>query len=91
MENAGIDQIARELFERLPEAAKTMRRDIEANFRAVLQASLGKLELTTRTDFEVQSRLLERTRERVEQLERRLASLEKRVKEIEEATPPVAD
>jgi ubiquinone biosynthesis accessory factor UbiK len=91
MDNAGIDGIARELFERLPEAARSMRRDIESNFRAVLQTSLGRLDLTTRAEFEVQAKVLERTRERAEQLERRLAVLEKRVKELEEATPPIAD
>jgi ubiquinone biosynthesis accessory factor UbiK len=91
MDNAGIDGIARELFERLPEAARSMRRDIESNFRAVLQTSLGRLDLTTRAEFEVQAKVLERTRERAEQLERRLAVLEKRVKELGEATPPIAD
>jgi hypothetical protein len=88
MENAGIDDIARQLFERLPEAARTMRRDIESNFRAVLQAGLGKLDLVTRTDFEVQSKVLERTRAGLEQLELRLAAAEKRLQEFEESLPP---
>jgi len=88
MENAGIDDIARQLFERLPEAARTMRRDIESNFRAVLQASLGRLDLVTRTDFDVQSKVLERTRARLEQLELRVTALEKRLQELEESVPP---
>src|SRR6185437_2945225 len=88
MANVGIDDIARQLFERLPEAARTMRRDIESNFRAVLQASLGRLDLVTRTDFDVQSKVLERTRARLEQLELRAAELEKRLLELEESLPP---
>jgi ubiquinone biosynthesis accessory factor UbiK len=88
MDNVGIDDIARQLFERLPEAARTMRRDIESNFRAVLQASLGKLDLVTRTDFDVQTKVLERTRARLEQLELRLAALEKQLPELEESVPP---
>ena len=91
MDHAGIDAIARELFERLPEAARGMRRVIESNFRAVLQTSLGRLDLTTRTEFEVQAKVLARTRERAEQLERRLAELEQRVKELEAGIPPLAD
>lgn len=91
MENAGIDDIARQLFERLPEAARTMRRDIESNFRAVLQASLGRLDLVTRTDFDVQSKVLERARARLEQLELRVTGLEKRLQEIEESVPPPAE
>lgn len=90
MENVGIDDIARQLFERLPEAARTMRRDIETNFRAVLQASLGRLDLVTRTDFDVQSKVLERTRARLEQLEARMTELERRVQQMEESVPPPA-
>lgn len=88
MENLRIEDIARQLFERLPETARTMRRDIESNFRAVLQSSLGKLDLMTRTEFDVQGKVLERTRERLEQLELRVAALEKSLQEIEEEVPP---
>lgn len=91
MDNFRIDDIARRLFEGLPEAARTMRRDIESNFRAVLQSTLGKLDLTTREEFEVQTKVLERTRARIEQLELRLVTLEQRLSELEEAIPPVSD
>jgi ubiquinone biosynthesis accessory factor UbiK len=83
MESPRIDDIARRLFEGLPESARTLRRDIESNFRAVLQASLGKLDLTTRQEFEVQTRVLERTRAVLGQLEERIAALEKRLAERE--------
>jgi BMFP domain-containing protein YqiC len=91
MDNLGIDDIAKKLFEGLPEAARTMRRDIENNFRAVLQANLGKLDLTPRSEFDVQAKLLERTRTRLEQMELRVATLEKRVLELEEGVPPVTE
>jgi hypothetical protein len=91
MDSFRIDDIARRLFEGLPEAARTMRRDVESNFRAVLQSSLGKLDLTTREEFEVQSKVLERTRARIEQLELRVAALEQRLSELGQAIPPVAD
>mgnify|MGYP001604944163 FL=1 len=88
MDSLRIDDVARELFERLPEAARTMRRDIESNFRAVLQSSLSRLDLTTREEFDVQTKVLERARERLEQLELRVAALEKRLQEHQEAVPP---
>jgi len=91
MDSFRIDDIARRLFEGLPEAARTMRRDVESNFRAVLQSSLGKLDLTAREEFEVQSKVLERTRARIEQLELRVAALEQRLSELGQAIPPVAD
>jgi ubiquinone biosynthesis accessory factor UbiK len=91
MDSFRIDDIARRLFDGLPEAARTMRRDVESNFRAVLQSSLGKLDLTAREEFEVQSKVLERTRARIEQLELRVAALEQRLSELGQAIPPVAD
>ena len=88
MDNLAFDDIARRLFAGLPDAVKTMRRDIESNFRAVLQSSLGKLDLTTREEFDVQTRVLERTRARIEQLEQRIATLEARLGEPGQAQPP---
>jgi ubiquinone biosynthesis accessory factor UbiK len=91
MENPRIDDIVKRLIEGLPEAARTMRRDIEGNFRAVLQSTLGKLDLTTRGEFDVQTQVLERTRARVEQLEQRIAELELRLADLRQAIPPVSD
>jgi BMFP domain-containing protein YqiC len=78
MASPSIDDIARRLFEELPESARSLRRDLESNFRAILQASLGKLDLTTRSEFDVQTRVLERTRAALAQLEQRIEALERR-------------
>jgi BMFP domain-containing protein YqiC len=56
---------------------RTVQKDLEGNFRAVLRASLSKLDLVTREEFDVQTRVLERTRARLEQLETRLQELER--------------
>ena len=88
MENTRIDDIAKRLVERLPEAARTMRHDLESNFRAVLQSSLSKLDLTARSEFEVQVKVLERTRTLIEQLERRIGALEERLRRLEGPSPP---
>lgn len=87
METPRIDDIARRLAEGLPESARLLRRDIESNFRAVLRASLGRLDLTTREEFEIQSRVLERTRAALHELEQRVASLEQRIAELDAASP----
>lgn len=52
-------------------------RDIEKNLRAMLAATFARLELVTREEFDVQSAVLARTREKLLQLEARLAELEK--------------
>ncbi len=76
MDSFRIDELARRLLERVPPALRSMQRDLESNFRAVLREGLGKLDLVTRDEFDAQTRVLERTRARLEELEARLASLE---------------
>jgi BMFP domain-containing protein YqiC len=76
MDTFRIDEIARRLMDNLPPALRATQRDLESNFRAVLRAGLGKLDLVTRDEFDTQSRVLERTRSRLEALEARLKVLE---------------
>jgi len=75
MENR-LDDIARRLFESLPPAFRSLQRDLEANFRAVLRANLSRLNLVSRDEFDVQARVLERSRAKLEALEARVAELE---------------
>jgi ubiquinone biosynthesis accessory factor UbiK len=73
-----LDDLARRLSETVPPGLTALRDDLERNFRAVLQSGLARLDLVTRQEFDVQSGVLRRTRERLEQLESRLAQLESR-------------
>ena len=70
-----IDDLARRLGDLVPPGMKDARADLEQNFRATLRAGLGRLDLVTREEFEVQRAVLLRTREKVEALERALAAL----------------
>jgi len=45
--------------------------------KAAVQSALGKMDLVTREEFDAQTAVLQRTRERLEQLEKQLAELEK--------------
>lgn len=60
--------------------ANSPARDIEKNVRATLAAGFARLDLITREEFDVQSELLARTREKLAHLEAKLAELEKRGK-----------
>jgi ubiquinone biosynthesis accessory factor UbiK len=73
-----IDDLARRLFESVPPALRSVQQDLEGNFRAVLRSSLSKLDLVTRDEFDVQMKVLERTRARLEALEERVKALEAR-------------
>jgi BMFP domain-containing protein YqiC len=76
MEAFRIDEIARRLLEAVPPAFRTVQKDLENNFRTVLRATLGKLDVVTRDEFDTQTRVLQRTREKLEQLEARLQAME---------------
>jgi BMFP domain-containing protein YqiC len=77
MSNESIEDLARKLADTVPDGLRAMQKDLEQNFRAVLAAGLGKLDLVTREEFEVQEAVLARTRDKLEALEQRLAEYEK--------------
>tara|TARA_R110000782_G_scaffold118460_11_gene209048 strand:+ start:4748 stop:4987 length:240 start_codon:yes stop_codon:yes gene_type:complete len=78
MTKDSVENLAKKLAESLPEGLRSMRDDLESNFRGVLRSGLNKLDLVTREEFEVQEAVLARTREKLEALEAKLAALEKR-------------
>ncbi len=83
-----IDDIARRLLESIPPAFRTVQKDLENNFRAVLRSTLGKLDVVTRDEFDTQTRVLQRTREKLEQLEARLQELEAGGAKTQAGPPP---
>jgi len=52
--------------------------DAEKNLKAMLTGALARLDLVTREEFDIQARVLLRTREKLEALETRVAELEAR-------------
>lgn len=55
------------------------RAEIEAQFKALLQSSLSKLDLVSREEFDSQMVVLARTRARLEALESKVAALEEQL------------
>lgn len=82
-----LAELARKLAAALPDVVGSARRDVEAQLQAVLQAQLSRLDLCSRQDFEVQAKVLERTRERLQQLEARAAALEARLGDLQAGHP----
>jgi BMFP domain-containing protein YqiC len=78
MSDKSIEDLARKLAEAVPEGLRSMRNDLEAGFRSVLKSGIGKLDLVTREEFEVQEAVLARAREKLEALEKRLEQYEKK-------------
>lgn len=78
MAKDSIENLAKKLAESLPDGLRSMREDLEDNFRGVLRSGISKLDLVTREEFEVQEAVLARTRQKLTQLEAKLEALEKR-------------
>ena len=90
-----IEQIARQVHESMPKGIREFGDDVEKKIRQTLQAQLVRLDLVSREEFDVQTQVLLRTREKLALLEQRLSELENRnapeeVKK-EPAIPPVDD
>lgn len=88
-----IDELARRLSSLVPpglrgESAQELRAELQQNFKAVLQTGLGKLDLVTREEFEVQRAVLLRTREKLEALQRTVAELEAQQGPARDPAPP---
>jgi hypothetical protein len=79
MDSSGLDELARKLADSVPESVRRLGRDLEGNFRAVLQAQLSRLDLVSRTEFDVQAALLARTQAALSTLESRIKELEAKV------------
>jgi len=74
-----IDDIANRLAGAIPPGLNNLKEDLEKTFRAILQGALGKLDLVTREEFEVQKMVLAKTRSKLEDLEKRVSEMESNV------------
>ena len=75
--NDPLEQLTKRISALIPGDIKHMQEDVENNVRSLLQSTLSKMNLVTREEFDVQSAVLQRTREKLEQLEELVAQLEK--------------
>lgn len=71
-----IDDTVKRLSESLPPGLNKFKKDLEKNFRAILQSMFAKFDLVTREEFDVQKKVLAKTRTKITTLEKQIASLE---------------
>jgi BMFP domain-containing protein YqiC len=76
LNSTSLDDLARRLADAVPESVRSFGRDLEGNFKAVLQGQLSRLDLVSRQEFDVQAALLARTQATLTALEARLKELE---------------
>lgn len=77
--NNSIEQLAKQLSDRisalLPGDAGGIKKELEASIHSLLQSTFSKMNLVSREEFDVQTAVLQRTREKLEQLEKQLEKL----------------
>jgi len=71
-----LDDLAKKMAGSLPGGLQLLQQDLQKNLRVALESGLSHLNLVTREEFEIQSAVLTRTREKLEQLERLVAQME---------------
>ncbi len=81
-----IEELARQLNDNLPPGVKALGEDADRKLKQVLQSQLNKLDMVSREDFDVQTQVLLRTREKLSILEARVAELEKQLAEKDQDT-----
>ncbi|MEQ6886265.1 accessory factor UbiK family protein [Salicola sp. Rm-C-2C1-2] len=73
-----FSELRGQLDQFMPDMARVARDDVEQNVRMAVTSVIDRLDLVTREEFDAQSAVLTRTREKVEALEKRVAELEER-------------
>ncbi|MCG8534292.1 MAG: accessory factor UbiK family protein [Pseudomonadales bacterium] len=79
-----VNRIMEMISERLPSELGEMSQDLRHNLTALIKESLGKMDVVTREEFDVQEKVLARTRQRLEDMEQQLHALEQKLKEPSE-------
>lgn len=72
-----MNNIFNDLQSKINEALESSpAKDLEKNVKALMNQGFSKLDLVTREDYDIQTQVLAKTREKLEALEKRVAELE---------------
>ena len=72
-----IDNTIAKIKQLLPDDLAELKNAGEQKLKLILESMLRNMDMVSREEFDVQTEVLQRTRQRLEQLEQRLALLEK--------------
>ena len=80
IDNQTINRISDKINEMLPPGLQQVKSDFDARLKSLLQQQLANYEMVSREEFDIQARVLARTRQKLEKLEARLKELEASLK-----------
>ena len=78
-----IEEIAKQVTDAIPPSVKNIANDFEEKTKTVLQRKLAQLDVVTREEFDVQTQVLLKTREKLAQMEAKIAELEAKLDDKE--------
>jgi len=78
-----IEEIAKQITENMPQGVKNIAETVENKTKQVLQNKLSQMDFVSREEFEIQTQVLIRTREKLATLEEKVAQLEALLSEKE--------
>ncbi|ARG96806.1 ubiquinone biosynthesis accessory factor UbiK [Legionella micdadei] len=70
-----FDDLAKKLFASLPGSFQNFENEIQQKFKEILQATFARMDLVTREEFDVQMKVLARTREKLDALQKQVDAL----------------
>jgi BMFP domain-containing protein YqiC len=77
IDNQTINRLSEQINALLPPGLQQVKEDFDARLKTLLQQQLSHYEMVSREEFDIQARVLARTREKLEVIETRLKELEK--------------
>jgi BMFP domain-containing protein YqiC len=77
IDNQTINRLSEQINALLPPGLQQVKEDFDARLKSLLQQQLTHYEMVSREEFDIQARVLARTREKLEVIEARLKELEK--------------
>ncbi len=70
-----LEDMAKKLYSALPQNIQVLEEEVKQQFKEVLQSAFTHLDLVTREEFDVQLKVLAKTREKVDGLEKAVQQL----------------
>ncbi len=70
-----INQLAEQIESLLPPGIKQVKQDFDEKLKKLLQQQLSDMDFVSREEFDIQSKVLARTRQKLEQLEQKIEQM----------------
>ena len=78
--NQAINRLSEQIEALLPPGLQQVKSDFDARLKSLLQQQLTQYNLVSREEFDIQTKVLQRTRDKLEALEARIEELEAQIK-----------